>query len=133
MLRIKTYLKEVHGKGIGLFADEYLPEGKVWWEWDHELDMIVQNNKYETLELLKKQFVKKYGVRSENGDYWLYSDNAKFINHSENPNSMGTDDQSGVSTRIKTTRPVKLGEELTVDYRKYVYDFPEGVLNFEVV
>ena len=132
MLIIKTFLKEVPGKGIGLFAGDDLAEGQVWWIWDQEMDMIIGEKQYSEMSEVKRSFVKKYSVKSETGDYWLYTDKARFCNHADEPNSIGFDEKSGVSTRIKTIKPVKIGEELPLDYREFIYDFPDGVLNFEV-
>ncbi len=132
MLLIKTFLKEVPGKGMGLFTDEDLQAGQVWWQWDPELDLIIRSKQYIELEEIKRVFVKKYGVKSEIGDYWLYTDNARFCNHADDPNSIGFEEQSGVDTKIKVLKAIKRGEELTLDYRKFVFDFPDGVLNFEV-
>ena len=133
MLTIKTILKEVPGKGIGLFTDEYLKAGQVWWVWDNDLDKIIDPEQYAQLGEIQKSFVKKYGVKSDKDAYWLYTDHAKFCNHSDQPNSVGIEPVSGVDTKIKTTNAIKKGKELTIDYRKFIFDFPEGILNFEVV
>ncbi len=132
MLIIKTFLREIPGKGIGLFADEDLNAGQIWWVWNDEIDQVVHSDTYESLDEAGRKFVKKYGVKSEQGEYWLYADHARFCNHSDNPNSEGIDPQFGVDRKIKTIQPVKAGEELTLDYRKFIYDFPDGILNFEV-
>jgi len=132
MLLIKTFLKEVPGKGVGLFTHEDLGAEQVWWEWDHELDLVIKSKQYAELEEVKRIFVKKYGVKSEDGDYWLYTDNAKFCNHADDPNSVGFEEKSGVDTKIKTVKNIRKGEELTLDYRKFIFDFPDGILNFEV-
>ena len=132
MLLIKTFLKEVPGKGIGLFTDEDLEAGQVWWRWDTDLDLIINGRQYAELEEIKRVFVKKYGVKSQEGDYWLYTDNAKFCNHADDPNSVGFEEQSGVDTKIRALRRINNREELTLDYRKFIFDFPDGILNFEV-
>ena len=133
MLIIETYLKEVPGKGIGLFAAEDLQAGQIWWIWDHAIDMVVDMAQYAAMPDVQRRFVKKYGVKSENGAYWLYADNARFCNHADQPNSVGFDKHEGVDTRIKTICAIKKGEELTLDYREFIYDFPDGVLNFDAV
>jgi len=132
MLLIKTFLKEVPGKGIGLFTDEHIEAGQVWWKWDSEMDTIIYRKQFEEIEEIKRLFVKKYGVKSQDGDYWLYTDNAKFCNHADDPNSIGFEEQFGVDTKIKALKQIEKGDELTLDYRKFVFDFPEGILNFDM-
>jgi len=132
MLLIKTFLKEVAGKGIGLFTDEDLEAGQVWWQWDPGIDQIIKSKQYAELEEIKRVFVKKYGVKSKDGDYWLYTDHAKFCNHADDPISIGFEEKSGVDTKIRAIKHIRKGEELTLDYRKFIFDFPDGTLNFEV-
>ena len=132
MLLIKTILKEIPGKGIGILAGEDLKAGQIWWVWDDDMDKIVGPEQYAQLGEIQRSFVKKYGVKSDKDEYWLYVDNARFCNHANEPNSIGFAPVSGVDTKIKTIREVHKGEELTIDYRKFIYDFPDGVLNFDV-
>jgi SET domain-containing protein len=132
MLTIKTTLKEVPGMGIGLFADEDLTKEQIWWEWDPSIDLMIQSEEFKSLSKLAQAFVEKYTVKDKFGNYWLDSDNGKFVNHSNLPNSTGIDYIDGISMKVKTIKPVLKGEELTMNYREFTHDYPDGKLTFEI-
>jgi SET domain-containing protein len=119
MLTVKTVLKETGVKGIGLFAAEPIPKGYVWWRDNRELDRSISKSKFEALSELAKEFVNTYGTLDSDGNWYICLDNARFINHSDNPNTSQAN--SGMPTSSDawiTTSDIPIGEEITIDYRQ---------------
>jgi len=111
MLIVKTKLKEFVGKGIGLVADEFIVKGQEVWVYHSVVDISVD------LDIIPKEakaFYDEYAVEYEKGKFMLNTDNARFINHSEDPNlkNLGSF-KSNVA--IKDIHP---GEEITINYNE---------------
>jgi SET domain-containing protein len=114
MLLVKTYLAASGVHGIGLFAAEQIPSGTVIWRFDARIDRCFTEVERLALPEPARSFAAIYSypefVGSEN--YNLDGDNARFMNHSESPNT---------DCEIDTiaTRDIASGEELLCDYRQF--------------
>ena len=107
MLTIKTYIANAGEKGLGLFSDEFVSAGKLVWKEDLRFDVRILNKNLSHDHL---NFLQHYGCLV--GDEWqVCLDNARFINHSNNPNIKTIDD-----TMCYSTRDIQIGEEITIDY-----------------
>lgn len=115
MLLVKTYLAESKVHGIGLFAAESIKKGTVIWEFSPHIDMVFPVMKYEEAPRQVKDFLKVYGyVSIDRPDvYTICVDNARFINHSEEPN---TDDTTGLTI---AKRDIAAGEEILSNYAEF--------------
>lgn len=124
MLKVKTYLSKstIPGIGIGLFAGEQIEEGTVIWEYTQGLDFRVTDNQFKTLDELSQEFLSKYGYFDEvERCYVMCVDNARFFNHSDDPNTL---DESGPRSlylcgRTIAKQTIKKDEEMFCNY----YDF----------
>jgi SET domain-containing protein len=127
MLQVKTHLKEVEGKGIGLFASERLPMGTVWHKDEQEFDKKYSRQWVEENKMT--DFFHHYAnYEKESDTFYLCSDNARFVNHSEKPNTFYDADKG----HCVATNDIEIGEEITCDYRNICnYDRDNG-LSFEV-
>lgn len=118
MLTVKTFLKETGNKGIGLFAAELIPKGAVWWRDDPKFNRVINERQAEALPEVAKEFLTTYGVLDNRGDWYVCLDNARFVNHSDSPNTVQA---YGVGPSLPgdwiTTREIAIGEEITSDYR----------------
>lgn len=127
MLKIKTYIKDVEGKGVGLFSTESLPLGKVWhideleFDKEYSLDFVKENG-------LLDYFYHYATFNKEKNSFYLCSDNARFINHSDTPNTW-YDKENG---HCVTTKVIEAGEEITCDYRNICDDSKYNGFDFEV-
>jgi uncharacterized protein len=121
MMIVKTSLRELKGKGIGLVSEEFVKKGKKVWTFNPVIDIIV-NKKDIPKEAI--EFYDTYAI-SEGNKFVLNTDNARFINHSKNPNikSKGTFKESFA---IKNIKP---GEEITTDYE----ELEDSPINFKVI
>ena len=117
MLLIKTYLAESPNKGLGLFAEEFIPKNTIIWQFAEGFDIKVHKEKYKTLTDIQKKFVDTFFWK--NNDY-LYSscDHSIFQNHSNNPNSIELDEDKMIAAR-----DIYPNEEILVCYEDFDDDF----------
>lgn len=47
MLIVKTHIGNAGNKGLGLFADETIKKGQVWWKCDNNFNRIVHKEQYD--------------------------------------------------------------------------------------
>ncbi len=116
MLLVKTYLAPSSIHGMGLYAAEDIEEGAVIWRHDPVFDIGFKKEQLDALSELQKKSIKNYLFYVKPQDlYVLCADDARFINHSENPcMTNGENKDESVATRH-----IVKGEELTDDYRNY--------------
>lgn len=125
MLLIKTKLDASGIHGIGLFADEFIREGTVIWRFDPLLDLRFDEKQIERLPEGSREQIQKYSYREkQSGLYVLCGDDARFFNHSENPNCFDFQDAQHDITVAR--RDIGAGEELTCDYALFDLDLVEG-------
>ncbi len=121
MTIVKTFLKEVPNKGIGLFAGEDIPNGKLWWKDVPSFDKIITKEEYESYDSIQKEFVDTYNFIKNDGTMYMCVDNARFINHSDTPNT------GNILDDCMAIRDIKAGEELTCDYRTICLTCVDGL------
>jgi SET domain-containing protein len=127
MLVVKTYIKEVPGKGIGLFAKEKIAKNTIIHLEETEFDKIYSNDFVEQNNLTS--FFKHYATFDKTTDSWyLCSDNARFINHSDTPNIFC----SAQDQKSWALNDIEANEELTVDYRTICDDIKNNGFDFKV-
>ena len=121
MLVIKTKLGLSSKRGVGLFADQDIPNGTVVGLNNDDLGIIRYTEKqWKDLEvhLSEESFkhIKRYAYKNkDDGLYWLNLDDTRFINHSENPN-IETKGDNDIAIK-----DIKKGEEILIDYTTF-YD-----------
>lgn len=111
MLTVKTKLKEVPGKGIGLIADENIRKGQVVWTYNRIIDIQI---KKKNIPKEAREFFKTYAVDNGGDILFLNTDNARFINHSKKPN---TKSLGHLKDNIALCN-IRKGEEITIDYNE---------------
>jgi SET domain-containing protein len=123
MLLVKTKLGLSAINGIGLFADQFIPQGTIIWKFTEGVDLKIPDEKLVELE---KEYpledLKKYMYRSKSsGLHILCGDDGRFINHSSRANTLDTsEDDEGYTVAAKDIQP---GEEITSDYNGFDKDF----------
>jgi SET domain-containing protein len=113
MLLVRTRLGPSSIHGIGAFAADPIPKGAIIWEFREGFDLRLTEEELQRLAPPAQEQALKYSY-VESGHYILCADDARFFNHSENPN---TDDTSELYTIA--ARDIAAGEELTSDYRTF--------------
>jgi len=97
--------------GIGLIAREFIPQGTKIWELNPDFDLMLDKEFLHSLPAPAQQCIRYYayfdlGLQK----YILSSDDDRFTNHSEEPN---TEDVDGATYAKCDIFP---GEEITANY-----------------
>lgn len=120
MLIVKTILKYSEIHGLGCFAGEDIKKGQIVWRFDEGIDLIFKESDLKNFPVSFVEFLKMYAysplVNTEK-TYVLCADNARHMNHDENPNLDETPDGLNVALR-----DIKAGEELTCNYNQFDKD-----------
>jgi SET domain-containing protein len=120
MLMVKTRLKPSDIAGIGLFADEDIPKGTVTWRFIPGYDTLLTEEAIDSLPEPARSNLKDHAYRdAASGLYVLCIDNARFMNHADDPNTAGQHTAGAIEGHDVATRDIKKGEELTCDYRAF--------------
>jgi uncharacterized protein len=126
MLLVKTKLAHSAIHGIGLFADEFIPRGTIIWKFNPVIDITLCLDQIEKLAEPSFEQIKKYTYRSMiSGCYVLCGDDARFFNHSTEPNCYDVCESEEQDLTI-ASRDIEKGEELTCDYALFDLDLVEG-------
>jgi uncharacterized protein len=126
MLLVKTRLGISSIHGVGLFADEFISEGVVVWRYHPVIDIRLSAMQIEDLAAACCEQIRKYTYREKHtGLYVLCGDDARFFNHSAEPNCLDVfnGDEEDVTVAL---RGIRCGEELTCDYSLFDMDLVEG-------
>jgi hypothetical protein len=105
--------------GLGLFAQQFIPKGTPVWERAPGLDLALSQEQVDALpERARRAFLHYSFRRIKCGErisceWILCFDEARFTNHSDDPN---TDARQAL-------RDVAPGDEITQDYHDYDWDF----------
>ena len=117
MLCVKTRLGESRIEGVGLFAAEPIAKGTVVWRYDPRFDLKLDMRDIPASDTITREWLMRYGYQpTEEPVYIVCGDNARFMNHSDNPNV--TMSPEGTADNI-AARDIAAGEELTCDYRTF--------------
>jgi len=120
MLLVRTKLGISSIQGIGLFAAEYISKDTTIWKFHRYLDIKLSEQQIGELSIPCQEQVIGYAYKQRSsGLYVLCGDDARFINHSSNPNCIDIKDQDGSGITV-TIRDIQPNEELTCDY--YIFD-----------
>lgn len=117
----------VPGAGLGLFATRFIPRNTVWWRATADNVLRLSRRQYEVLVTshlanseLSRQFVNViqiFGYSTGNAEEVVIAiDDGRFVNHSDDPNSVGA---PGNSNESMAARDIAPGDEITEDYRTY--------------
>jgi SET domain-containing protein len=102
----------IHGKG--LIANEFIAAGTVVWKLKPGFDLIMTKDQLDSLPPVVQEQIRHFiYIEIVTGLYILCSDDAKFMNHADTPNTSTQGDQT------IAIRDIPVGAELTCDYREF--------------
>lgn len=120
MLLVKTRLAPSPIAGIGLFADEDIKAGTVTWRFMAGLDQLFSDDDLAVLPgPVRAQFLTYTYLHEVSGKHVYCLDNARFMNHSTDPNTAGVHEDNGIEGYDVALRDIAKGEELTCDYHAF--------------
>jgi uncharacterized protein len=137
MMLIKTYLDKDAFGGTGIFADEDIKAGQVIWRYNPDVDKFYSIEEYLKLPEDYRKSIDKHIYREVLDGVCgiMYNtDNGRFFNHSNNPNTGNGYSENGLvdSDICVANCDIKKGTELTCDYKEFFllpeYDMIYGEL-----
>ena len=128
MLRIPTFVAPSRIAGVGLYSGVDLEPGTVIWEYTEGVDWRMRPEELDAFPEPFRSRFRHYLYLDESGLYVLCGDNAKYMNHDDDPNC---DDSGEIHT--VAIRPIRAGEELTCDYRLFDAEAKQWGVHFELV
>jgi uncharacterized protein len=114
MFLIPTYVAASAIHGIGVYTPAYIAQGTRLWEFNPDVDWHLTPDELKHAPARLRTRLRSYCYLNRDGLYVLCGDNARFMNHADDPNC---DDTSGRFTIAR--RDIRAGEELTCDYRTF--------------
>ncbi len=116
MMLVRTYLSNSAIEGIGIFAGEPIKAGDLIWRLEPKFDICFSESDIETLPPHMQDFIARYLYPHlhKPGVWVLESDNGRFMNHSESPNTDFTQVEEGFAIR-----DIAAGEEITCNYYEF--------------
>jgi uncharacterized protein len=114
MFLVPTYVARSATHGYGVYAARPIPAGTRIWEFTPDVDLRLAPEVLEAVPDPLREKLRIYCYQEPDGSFVLCGDNAKFMNHSFEPNC---DDVDGPYTITK--RDIAQDEELTCDYRLF--------------
>lgn len=111
MLKVKTYIKHSKGRGIGLFALNFIPKDTIIWKFEFP-DIKFKYKELAFLDTEILEYSLKYGWLQDR-TFYLCGDDAKFMNHSKNPNCHDT------KKFTISKRDIQKDEEITCNYFEF--------------
>ena len=112
MLMLKTRVGPSPIHGVGVFACQDVAQGSLVWQFEPAFDRVIADAELAALPAAFKDMLEMYAYRSTEveGGVVLPCDHARFLNHSDDPNTAELPFRSIARTAIKA------GDEITCDY-----------------
>ena len=112
MFTVRTRVAPSAIHGIGVFADEPIAAGQEVWRYEPAFDRTISDEELARAPDGFRHLLQTYAYRSVDlgGALLLPCDHARFLNHSDAPNT------AEERFRSVATRPIAAGEEITCDY-----------------
>ncbi|HYE96390.1 MAG TPA: SET domain-containing protein [Rubricoccaceae bacterium] len=114
MFLIPTYLAPSPIHGTGVFTPVPIKAGTILWRLDPSTDWEIPPEDFARFPEPYQSRLRAYAYQNFEGVYILCGDNARYMNHADDPNC---DDSGQVITVAR--RDIAAGEELTCDYRLF--------------
>jgi SET domain-containing protein len=132
MLLVKTKVAPSAVHGLGVFADQFIPKGTRIWEFDETVDARFDQSRLDGLpEAEQEALLAHCYVNPRTGLYVFCGDNARYLNHSDEPNTEDVGYDEGLVNGEGVTiaaRDIHPGEEIFSDYAAFDADFRAGIL-----
>jgi SET domain-containing protein len=118
MLLVKTSLLPSPIHGSGLFAAEDIAKGTDMWQFQEGFDLEKTPAEVDALPEVAQDWFKRYGYLDHHFNQWILSfDDARFINHNEDPNMRPDYNRHRCAVGI-ASRDIGKGEEITINYQE---------------
>ena len=119
MLLVPVRLAQSPIHGLGVFAIAPIAKGTQVWRFSEGLDLDLDPAMLDGLAPHRRDALMHYGYIDQSlGRFILCCDDARFINHSDEPNTASDRkrDRYGIDVAL---RDIAAGEEITTDYAQF--------------
>jgi len=114
MFHVSTKILPSKIHGLGLFANEDIPKNKIVYSINHDLDLKVSPEKFDSLSDNEKDTIKHYGYFDKRNSHWHLSfDDIRFCNHSLKANL------TLVGNNLVAKHDINKDDEMTQDYNEF--------------
>jgi uncharacterized protein len=115
MLLIKARVRPSTIHGLGLFAEQFIPSGTIIWRFQPGFDVAIPEDEINQLSAAAREQVLHYACyEARQRRFVLSSDDDRFSNHSDNPNTVQDGDT------MFACRDIVCGEEITCSYHEVI-------------
>ena len=124
MMLVRTFVAASPIEGLGVYADEFIPAGKLLWQLNPKFSVTFSLADIEAMPTHTREYVERYAfphLTLGEGYMVLELDNGRYMNHSGEPNTDFT-----AFDRGRAIRDIQAGEEITCNYYEFDPSF-EGV------
>ena len=132
MMLIPTYLAPSSIEGLGVFTRAPIRKGDAIWRMDERFDRVIPVSDLEDAPEEIRVFLDRYAYphMTRPGFLVLDVDDGRYMNHTETPNTDFSGPEVGYALR-----DIAVGEELTCDYRQFLFEEPvhQGPRNLSLV
>jgi SET domain-containing protein len=119
MMLVKTRLGISSVHGIGVFADEFIARGTPMWKFQPGFDLVLTKEQMQSLSPACREQMEKYTYLDKViGKYILCSDDGRFYNHSNKPNTGMAQKNPNPEVDVALV-DIHPGEEILCDYRTF--------------
>lgn len=116
MLLVPTSVRQSPIHGLGLFAEEDIPEGTIIWRFEPLVDRLIPEGELERLPTHVAAYIDIYSEYFPDlGVLVLSGDNDRYTNHSDDPNTEVVL-PNRPEALVRARRDIAAGEEITCDY-----------------
>lgn len=109
---VKTKIAQSDINGFGLFADESISKGTLVWQ-EGLIDQEISVEQINSFPIVAKEFMSHFGSETRPGVFSLCGDDARFINHSDEPNI------SAIGSQGFALSDIAVGQEITCNYKEF--------------
>lgn len=119
MLLVKTKLQMSGIQGLGVFADQFIPAGTVVWRLHPQFDLQFPLGALDEFPQYTRDRIMHFAyIDKRTGMGILCADDARFMNHSDDPNIRTIIDEHG-NDRDVAVRDIQPGDEILCDYHEF--------------
>ncbi|MES2783055.1 MAG: SET domain-containing protein-lysine N-methyltransferase [Pseudomonadota bacterium] len=120
MMLVSTYVAPSPIEGVGIFAAVNIPAGSEIWRFSAAFDRTFTADELEELDEVQREYVARYGYThmEDRSLTVVETDNGRFMNHSDHPNTDFTRPDVGYAIV-----DIPAGTEIVCDYGDFEEEF----------
>lgn len=109
-------------EGLGTFASEFIPQGSTIWVFHPGFDQEFPLTDLEALPACTQERVMHFAyISKQTGKGVLCADDARFMNHADQPNTENRIDERGYEVTV-ARQDIAAGQEITCNYYEFDAD-----------